>query len=149
MTSSTLQALLVAIDDSPAALAAANTAIDLAGHLRARVRFLHVVGDGELVRALRSIDHGERLQERRSRATASLLQHVLDRAGRAGVPADTLGVDGDPADVILAQSRHWPADLVVLGRSGPRRAGQPYVGAVSRQVLELSDVPVLVVPARG
>jgi nucleotide-binding universal stress UspA family protein len=149
MTSSTLHTLLVAIDDSPAALAAASAAIDLAGHLGARVRFLHVLGDGELVRALTTIDHGERLQERRSRATASLLEHVLAQARHAGVPADTLGVDGDPADVILAQSRHWPADLVVLGRSGPRRAGQPYVGAVSRQVLELSDVPVLVVPARG
>jgi nucleotide-binding universal stress UspA family protein len=145
MTSATSR-VLVAIDDSPAALAAAAAAVDLATHLGARIRFLHVTGDGELVRALTSIAHGERLQERRSRATASLLRHVLTQAQDANVAADTLGLDGDPAGVVLAQSRLWDADLVVLGRSGLRGAGRPYVGAVSRHVLELSDVPVLVVP---
>jgi nucleotide-binding universal stress UspA family protein len=143
----TTSRILVAVDDSPAALAAASAAVDLAGRLGASVRFLHVLGDGELVRALTTIEHGERLRERRSRATASLLEHLVTQARHADVPADSLGLDGDPGEVILAQSQQWPADLVVLGRSGPRGAGRPYVGAASRHVLELSDVPVLVVPA--
>jgi nucleotide-binding universal stress UspA family protein len=144
---STTNRILVAVDDSPAALAAVSTAVGLATHLRARLRFLHVLGDGELVRELTTIDHGERLRERRSQAAASLLKHVLSQAYDADVPADTLGSEGDPGDVIVAQAQHWRADLVVLGRSGPREAGRRYVGAVSRHVLELSEVPVLVVPA--
>jgi nucleotide-binding universal stress UspA family protein len=139
----------VAVDDSPAALTAARLAVALADRLGASVRFVHVQGDGELVRRLAPTSDGERLSERRTRATRSLLLHVLALAERAEVPADTVSLEGEPAAGILTQARHWGADLLVLGRSGLRRPGQQYVGAVSRNVLELSDVPVLVVPRPG
>lgn len=51
MTSRMFNGILVAIDDSPAALAA-QVAVDLAASSSALIRFVHVIGDGELVRAL-------------------------------------------------------------------------------------------------
>jgi hypothetical protein len=37
--------------------------------------------------------------------------------------------------------------VIVIGRSGGRRSGEPYVGSEVRHVLEFADQPVLVVPA--
>ncbi len=146
MTSPAFTRILVAVDDSPAALAAMHAAVDLAHANRARIRFVHVMGDGELVRGLSRIGHDNRLGAKRDQAAASLLRHVGAEAARAGVPAETASVAGEPAGLILAAARDWDAQMVVMGRSDLRGPGRAYVGSVTRAVLEFSDVPVLVVP---
>ena len=75
-----VERLLVAVNDTPAALHAARAAVRLAAALHARVRFIHVVGDGELVRRLATLRRDGTLDERRASASASLLAHVLARA---------------------------------------------------------------------
>lgn len=138
--------ILVAVDDSPAALAATRVAVDLAVETGAHVRFVHVLVDGELVRALTATRPEARLGERRSRSAQSLLDHVVTQAHREGIEADGVSLEGDPARLILDQVRSWGADLIVIGRSDVRGTGRPYVGTVTRHVLEFSDDPVLVVP---
>jgi nucleotide-binding universal stress UspA family protein len=142
----TITRILVAVDDSPAALAAARTALDIARRYQASVRLVHVEQDGALVRALAGFDNEETIDERRTQAASSLLRHVLSQAKSSGLSAEAIGLEGDPASTVLAQIGDWKADLVVLGRSWQRGAGRPYLGAVSRQVLEFSEVPVLIVP---
>lgn len=141
--------ILVAVDDSPAGLAAAQVAVDLAAHTGATVRFVHVIGDGELVRALQSLGRDGKLASARSDSADALLRHVAGTAARAGVPAETDNLAGEPAALLLAAAQRWDADLVVMGRSDVRGPGRPYVGSVTREVLEFSDVPVLVVPRRS
>jgi nucleotide-binding universal stress UspA family protein len=143
-----LARILVAVDDSPAALVAARLAVDLAGRTGATVHFVHVLGDGELVRALQSVGRDGKLASARSDAADALLRHVAATAARAGVAAETSSLAGEPAALVLASAQRWDADLVVMGRSDTRGAGEPYVGAVTREVLEFSDVPVPVVPHR-
>lgn len=82
----------------------------------------------------------------RSEASESLLRHVNAEARRCGVQADTAGLTGEPAALLLGAARDWDADLVVVGRSDAWPAGHSYVGAVTREVLEFSETPVLVVP---
>jgi nucleotide-binding universal stress UspA family protein len=144
-----LTRILVAVDDSPAALVAARLAVDLAGRTGATVHFVHVIGDGELVRALESVGRDGKLDSARSEAADALLRHVAATAARAGVAAETSSLAGEPAELVLAVAQRWDADLVVMGRSDVRGPGEPYVGAVTREVLEFSDVPVLVVPVRA
>ena len=146
MTTPTAGRMLVAVNDSPAALAAARLAVALATQTDAHLRFVHVTVDGELDRALRSVHHDDRLTERRARGAGHLLRHVEAQAERAGVTVETRNLQGDPAHVLLEEARDWPADLLVVGRSGVGGAGRAYVGAVTRQLLEFSDRPVLVVP---
>lgn len=60
--------------------------------------------------------------------------------------ADAVGEVGDPADVITAAAQEWSADVIVVGthdRSWFDRLLNP---SVSKEVLEHSRVPVLVVP---
>ena len=55
-------------------------------------------------------------------------------------------LEGDPAALLLTEVSNWGAGLLVIGRSDVRGTGRPYVGAVTRKVLELVATPVLVVP---
>lgn len=140
--------ILVAVNDSPAALAAARVAVDLARLTGAALRFVHVLGDHELAHALAEVEREGRLGERRARAATSLLRHVVADARRGGVEADSVGLEGEPARLVLGHARAWDADLIVIGRSDVRGTGRPYVGTVTRHVLEFSEAPVLVVPRR-
>ncbi len=146
MTAPTFHRVLVAVDDSPAALAAARAAIDVAVRTGAHLRFLHVTSDGELLRALADRGRDSELTTRRNKAAMALLDHVGAEAERAGIQAETKHLEGDPAAIVLAEVCNWGADLLVIGRSDIRGAGRPYVGTVTRHVLELVDIPVLVVP---
>lgn len=139
--------ILVAVDDSPASLAAVHEAVALAALGKGLVRFVHVIADGELARGLARLGRGEQLDATRSGASTSLLRHVEAEARRAGVEPESVSLAGEPAALLLAQAQAWDADLVVMGRSDVHGAGRPYVGSVTREVLEFSEVPVLVVGA--
>ncbi len=147
MKASTFSRILVAVDDSPASLAAVHEAVALAALSGGLLRFVHVIADGELVRGLARMGRGGELDATRSGASTSLLRHVEAEAHRAGVPAETVSLAGETAGLLLAQAQAWESDLIVIGRADVRGAGRPYVGAVTREVLEFSEVPVLVVRA--
>ena len=74
------------------------------------------------------------------------MRHVEEAAERAGVPGAGVSLEGEPGRVLLAEARDWHADLLVVGRADVTRPGTAYVGEVARQLLEFSDLPVLVVP---
>jgi nucleotide-binding universal stress UspA family protein len=142
-----MRRVLVAVADSPASLAAARTAIALAGRVGAELRAVHVVQDGTLEQVIEAASHRSRLAERRETAAAAVLHHVAALAERAGVAVSTVQELGDDvARCVLHQARDWPADLIVLGRTARHGAGEPFLAPVSQHVLEFSECPVLVVP---
>lgn len=149
--------VMVAVDDSPAALAAARLAVALAQGWGGCLRAVAVVADHAITEQLRAelagrsgpaqLDRAGGLAGRRTAAANAVLRHVAGLAERSGVPVETVQVEGDVAAELLEQARTWPADLIVLGRSDLPGAGQPYVGRHTRHVLEFAEQPVLVVPA--
>lgn len=118
---------VVAIDDSAPALAAAALAIELAIHQQFEINFTTVSEPGS--------------------NADDILGHVATLAARAGVSATvTTTDDGKPFEAILAAAAQWNADVIIIGRSGIRRPGRPYVGSQTEHLLEFTDIPVLVVP---
>jgi nucleotide-binding universal stress UspA family protein len=154
-----IRRILLAVDDSPSALAAARLAVTLAAACGAALRAVTVVPDGTLDERLSAGRDGPldgqagrdgpaAMTARRARAARFLLRYVSARADREGVPCDGVQVEGEIAARVLEQARDWPADLIVVGRSDPRGTGQPYIGGHARHVLEFAEQPVLVVPYR-
>lgn len=143
-----IERILVAVDDSPAGLAATRLALAVAARLGAGVRLVHVVADSYVTSALRE-SGGPGMAERRTAAAAALFRHVEGLARAAGVEAEPVERYGEPAQEILQEARRWPADLVVIGRGLERGVGGPYVGREARIILEYAEQPVLVVPAPG
>ena len=117
MTSPTFDKILVAVDDSPAALAAVHAAVGVAAGTGACLRFVTVLGDGELVRALASEASGGRL---RNGVTGPQPPCCVTSAPRPPGPASPPGsaqLEGQPAALLLSEARDWGADLIVIGRS--------------------------------
>lgn len=143
--------VLVAVDDSPAGLAAARTAMALARVTGAEVRAITVLMDGPLEVALSGISgHGESaeaLRARRGGGQTALLRHIVELALPEGILPETAALVGEVAPRILDEARLYRPDVIVIGRSGRRHTGSPYVGSEVRHVLEFAEVPVLVVPA--
>jgi nucleotide-binding universal stress UspA family protein len=143
--------ILLAVDDSPAGLAAARVAVQLAETCRAELRAVTVLLDGLLEAELVGIggrsESSEALRARRGGGQISLLHHVEQIGHSHHVEPETAALLGQPAPTILADARDYRPDVIVIGRSDRRRAGEPYVGSEVRHVLEFAEVPVLVVPA--
>jgi nucleotide-binding universal stress UspA family protein len=120
--------ILLTVDDSTPALAAARVAIALADSLGAELHAVTVAEEGH--------------------DPDRVLRHVEAQASRAGVPVTTTGIrDGSPPfEQVLSTALGWRADLIVMGRSDRRRTGRPYVGSQTEHLLEFTEIPVLVVP---
>ena len=122
-----IERMLVAVDDSAPALAAAVFATELARTLSAELNYVTVA--------------------ERGRDPQVILRHVGELAREAGVDASaTVLADGPPFEALLTAATEWNADIVVMGRSDKRSTGRPYVGSQTEHMLEFTDVPVVVVP---
>ena len=137
--------VLLAVEDSPDALAAASFAVDIARRYRSRLRIVHVLVDHEFDAARAAAPGAGRVVGGRPAATL-VLRRVTALAEAAGLEIETALLDGDVGQAILDAARRWAADVVVIGRSRRGSSGEPYVGAQTRHVLEFAEVPVLVVP---
>lgn len=140
--------ILVAVDDSPDALAATRLSVGLARDLHASLRAVHVRADHGLEAAI-STASGTPLGVRRGQAEGALLARVTSMAAADGVVVGTVLLTGRVGAALLGAAREWDADLVVIGKSGRQAVGDPYVGSLTRHVLEFADQPVVVVPATG
>ena len=136
--------ILVAVDDSAAAFHAADVAIVLAAARGSTLTAITVLQNHELDERISA--GSTAVAGRRRLAGNAALRHVQKRAEAAGVPVDTIQVSGSPAAQVLAEARHSHADIVVIARASDTGVGIPYVGPDAQQILEFSEVPVLVVP---
>lgn len=140
-----MKRILLAVDDSPAALAAATAAIGIASLAGSALRIVHVVADGA-VKTVLSSRGVEDIADWQQRTGGGLLDHIAAQAERAGIHPETVQVLGEPADCVLSEARSWRADLIVIGRSSMRGVGRPYIGQSTQRVLEFAEQPVLVAP---
>ncbi len=134
--------ILVATDGSPDARAAVTAALRFPWP--ATTRAFGLVATGDLVighwppSAKVSFDQ----QLREIAATAR------DTLARRWPGAEVSVLDGQAAEVILAEARRLDADVVVLGSRGKSRLGRLLLGHVSRRVVHDARCAVLVVRGR-
>ena len=141
-----LARILAAVDDAPGSLRAARVATTIAAATQARLRVVSVIQDGAFLRALSQASSVPKGDERMRGAADALLRHVAAIAAEAGVSVETVVRDGDPGQQIVAEAVRWRTDLVVVGRCEHPGGSRLVLGRVTQHVLELVDVPVLVVP---
>jgi len=137
------ETILVPVDGSAGAEAAAAHAVDLATIHGATVHALYVV-DVRMSPISADMDHDEvvaLVDESGERPTAA----VIDRAERAGVPSVEAIRLGIPHRVIEAYAEDEGVDLVVMGTHGRTGIEHALVGSVTERVVRTLDVPVLTV----
>ncbi|KQX64539.1 hypothetical protein ASD06_10330 [Angustibacter sp. Root456] len=137
---------MVGVDDSPAALRAARVAVAVAATAHCPLLVVTVLSDGVLARALGRATSEPLTEQRRVAAAGSMVRHTVQLARDVGLDVEGREVEGSPGEALLTAARRWGGDLVILGRNQAGAHTYGRVGGVALHVLELSDVPVLVVP---
>jgi nucleotide-binding universal stress UspA family protein len=123
-----LMTIVVALDASPAASAAARAAVDLAAVDGGQVVFAHVAAAGDV--------------PDRTDAAARAAAY----AHRAGVRSEILNLRGRPAEAIVRSAEACNGQLIAVGAHG--RSDNPFgFGNIAQAIARTSPVPVLVVPA--
>jgi nucleotide-binding universal stress UspA family protein len=124
--------ILLATDGSEHALAAAQLANDLALPAGSRITILAVL-------IPREASQNAYLENALEQTRAVI--HNQD------ITVQTELLTGYPAEVIHEYSQNQPIDLVILGAKGLRHTMGILLGGVAQQVVEYTQVPVLVVRA--
>ncbi|HEY5160794.1 MAG TPA: universal stress protein [Gaiellaceae bacterium] len=134
-----MQTILVATDGSPCGQRAEDEGVSLAVATGARLIFLHVQ---PVVDPARSRPGA--LSEETDESHA-LLDYALAKAIAAGVEAEVEIVEGNAAREIVDAARLRGADVIVVGSRGLGKLSGMFLGSVSRDVLNETDRPVLIV----
>jgi len=139
--------LLVCVDTSRAALAAARLAVRLAAEHGGRVRAVSVVEDGDMARQLDARGRHDRpASDWQDRGVRAVLERITSLADDRDVAVETSTLDGDPVRAILRDADAWRPDLLLVGRTGRAGPGSPMVGSLAMHLTEFSDWPIVIVP---
>jgi len=97
------------------------------------------------MKTLKEVLEGTEYQEtldKKANAVVSYYKKALEDAGLTGVR--TVIRKGHPAEEILATAKEEGADMIVIG-SRSRETTHLFMGSVSREVANTSEIPVLLV----
>lgn len=154
-----IQKIILATDLGPFASHALEHALDLAVSHRASVIVVHAVEPlSSFAHAMVSTyvddsiddkaasEHGHLLSSIRDQIMASLEGERSDIDPSYDCFSEFRVLEGRPAEVILAEASRVEADLIIMGSHGPESMGNNVLGSVTARVLQLSKVPVYMVP---
>lgn len=133
--------LAVGYDGGDSAERALTVAIDLASDLGERILVVCAVAPPGTV--------GEEYHATEEAVIEVLSPAVMagvERARSAGVEAEPLLVDAVPVDALEAVIASHSPRMLVIGYGAAGRVRAALFGAVAPQLLERSEIPVLVVP---
>jgi nucleotide-binding universal stress UspA family protein len=134
--------IIVGYDGSDGARAALDVGLDLGSTLGDRV----VIAFGYHVQKLGGevVDYAKAVAERAEEA----VEHGVHQAQAKGVEVESVVIERHPAEALAELGKERGARMIVVGTHGEPPLKGAIVGSTSHKLLHLSEVPVLVVPAR-
>jgi nucleotide-binding universal stress UspA family protein len=144
----TCRKILIPIDGSPKSFEAAKFAIRFSDLFENCSLTLFYVIE-ERIHQIRSYPEGESsdLHEKFKTQAQKYFNKVISDARAIGFNENLINskiVQGDPVEEIVEISKDY--GLIIIARRGKRHAIEYLMGHVTERVLNLSEIPVLVVP---
>ncbi len=134
--------ILLAVDGSEFGVGATRIAKKLAAEDGAKLVVLRALTLGA-DEGVMGID-ARAAEETEARA---VVERIADETRRAGGSARAMTKSGSrPADAILAAAKQVGADMIVVGRRGPRGLALGTLGHTTARVIGIATCPVLVAP---
>jgi len=140
--------ILVGIDFSDSSAGAMYHALALAERLNATVHLCHIAPMNAHLVAPTDLGLNVPMDFREAQEVRHRLERIREQLG--GKLNVELHVQmGDPVSALLSLARELRPDMMVVGSHGRGAVMRLLLGSVSTQLIRLSPVPVLVVPAPG
>ena len=138
-----MRRILVGVDGSEASQEAARLAAQIAILFGARLTLAYAVPHLLLPPDAYGLNVEEVERGNREHAEKVLADSLI-RLGEAGVQAETLVLEGSPAESLAEAALSGDADLVVVGSRGRGAVARVLLGSVSDRLMHISTKPVLV-----
>lgn len=142
------QKILVPIDGSETSMSGLKEAIKLAKREGSQLRLFHVVNEFILDGAYGADVYASTLIESLREGGQKIISQAESLLREQGLQPDSVlieSIGGPAADLILAQAKEWPADLIVMGTHGRRGVRRLAMGSDAEDVVRRAPVPVLLV----
>ncbi len=137
--------IMVATDGSEPSIRAAVMAIELAHNFGAELLAVHVV-DEELLREFcRSLGKDEKQARETLTTDAEKYLHEIRNLAKNEVKTATMVEYGTPHEALLRVAQREKVNLIVMGKVGRRGPRRVLTGSVTQRVIDLAEIPVLVV----
>jgi nucleotide-binding universal stress UspA family protein len=143
--------ILVPVDGSEPSNQGLDEAIDLARHLRAQLRLVHVVEPYVMVTPEAMPITVHQIAQIRRDAGVALLQESENKARNAGVEAEVELIEtpgGSVGEYIVNKAKEIDADLIVCGTHGRRGLRRMLMGSDAEYILRRAPAPVLLVRSK-
>lgn len=141
------QKILVPVDGSPTSKRALQEAVALAKLTHAQIALVHVYTDIAYLVGEDYINY-EELQKTLQLAGEKILTEAAESIRQAGVMVQTKSIAAGNqkiAQAIIAEAKHWQADLIVIGSHGHSGFTRLLLGSVAEGVTRNSTIPVLLI----
>jgi nucleotide-binding universal stress UspA family protein len=140
--------ILLATDFSKGAEPATALAFEMARRFSAKLTLLHVYSIPTYKSSFSGIYEPPLAVVEQIRIDAQHeLEDLRQRAVREGVRAESLALEGIPADLIVAVAVSHHAGLIVMGTAGRTGVSRFLLGSVAERVIHTAECPVLTVRA--
>jgi nucleotide-binding universal stress UspA family protein len=152
-----MKKILIAVDDTKGTMNAFKMCSDMCSCMRPESIILlyvekfegrslidEMLGDAELS-TLKEVLEGTEYKAAMDEKAEKVLNHymkMLEDKGVTGVK--TVIKAGNPADEIIGTAKDEYADMIIVGSRG-KRVSHLFMGSVSREVANRSEIPVLIV----
>ena len=140
-----MKRFLVGIDGSAESEAAAAKATELAKALDASLTLAYVVPPRVPAVADEYAAEVRRADVLEHDYVAALLFQAELRARNAGIPAETLSLNGPIAETLADKAAAGKFDMVIVGHRGRGAVARALLGSVADRLTQLCSRPVLVV----
>jgi nucleotide-binding universal stress UspA family protein len=142
----TYKKILIAVDSSEYAMAAAKRGFDLSHQLGSQTALLFVV---DTSKALGNVDAGI-LPQQALIVLIKEAEETLDQLAAMYNGKDLVKFmpEGHPREDILQTAETWEADLIVVGTHGRTGLMHLLLGSTAEYLVRHSKLPVMVVPAK-
>ena len=141
------QHILVPVDGSPTSYRSLQEALKLAKQLKAQLALIHVMEEIWYVDNESYLNYAE-LQKSVRISGEKILAQAETAMLQEGVSpiVKLLEARGERiANVVVAEAKRWPADLIVIGTHGRSGFSHLLFGSVAEGVVRTAHVPVLLI----
>jgi nucleotide-binding universal stress UspA family protein len=142
------QKFLVGVDNSSCCERSIEFAAHWAGQSKAGLVLVHVIewSPYSFNTAMENEVRHKRREEELSRAHAELIDPVVEKLREKGLQVEGMVRHGHPAKTLSDLASEIDATNIVIGRKGSSRLKAQIFGSVANTLVQISEVPVTVVP---
>lgn len=136
--------VLIALNNEPLAVHAADVGIELTRSLKAELGFIYVISEPSEIGADGGVSAEEavgRAKEDGQALIGAVRQRAPELAAMEFMPVGRAAVE------IVKTAKEWQANLIVIGSHGRKGLRRAVVGSVAKSVMRHAPCPVMIVKA--